>query len=138
VDSTTVWDFDAPAAIDTCGPVSVQIVSTTTNVTDPNILVLTRTWVAVDPCSNSNTCQQTVTIITEPAPLLAISCTTNGMVQIRWPGLCRGYQLETSETLGSTGWAPVPVTPVIRDGCHVVEVTPSQPPRFYRLRKNLL
>jgi hypothetical protein len=56
------WDFDAPTANDTCGSATVLIVGTVTNAGPNGTLSATRTWRAVDDCSNGAECSQTVTV----------------------------------------------------------------------------
>ncbi|MDB6111510.1 MAG: thrombospondin N-terminal-like domain protein, partial [Pedosphaera sp.] len=57
----TPWSFDQPSALDVIWRTNVTITSSTvTNSLCP--LVLTRTWIATDPCGNSSVCSQTVTV----------------------------------------------------------------------------
>jgi hypothetical protein len=63
VQAGVAWSFDEPVATDTCGAVTVQIVNTVTNTTDPNTMVATRTWQASDACGNASTCQQAITVL---------------------------------------------------------------------------
>ena len=62
----TNWSFDPPTAIDSCSGtnVTISVLSTVTNGSCSQFV--TRTWSAVDPCGNSNTCTQTVTVGTPP------------------------------------------------------------------------
>ena len=63
----TPWNFTRPSASDLCSGTNVQIriVSTMTNAgVCPAIIVATRTWEALDLCSNvSAQCSQTITVI---------------------------------------------------------------------------
>ena len=65
------WSFDPPTATDNCGPATIGIPTTITNSQPGNRFTVTRCWTATDACSNSATCCQTVTVITECAPLAA-------------------------------------------------------------------
>src|ERR1044071_4347185 len=67
--------FDEPTASDTCGPVTVSVLSTSTNLGCGNTFVATRTWVATDRSGNTNTCSQTIAIVDTTAP--TISCAAN-------------------------------------------------------------
>ena len=72
VECGSVWDFDRPAAADACSgnAVTVTVLSTVTNGTACS-QVITRTWVATNPCGVTNTCSQTVTIRDTTPPVLA-------------------------------------------------------------------
>ena len=75
VECGSAWSFDAPSASDTCGSVTVSIVSTTTNTTGHcgNTFDATRTWKATDACNNNSaTCSQTVTVVDTTGP--SITC----------------------------------------------------------------
>ncbi len=60
VECTSTWDFDAPTASDTCGDVTITILSTVTNLTGHcgNTFDATRTWRATDACGNTADCSQ--------------------------------------------------------------------------------
>jgi alpha-tubulin suppressor-like RCC1 family protein len=61
VQCSTAWIFDAPTASDACSTnVTISIFNTVTNGICP--LVITRAWLATDPCGNTSTCSQTVTV----------------------------------------------------------------------------
>src|SRR5205814_2105481 len=66
----TAWVFDAPTATNSSGSVPVIIVSTVTNRLDHcgNTFDATRIWQAMDSCSNSAICSQTVKVIDTTAP----------------------------------------------------------------------
>src|SRR5204862_7528671 len=68
------WSFDLPLAIDSCvgSNVTVRIVSTVTNSAGAcaNTFTATRTWEALDSCSNRSTCFQTVTVADTTPPTL--------------------------------------------------------------------
>ena len=72
VSAESTWNFDTPVANDDCSGtnVTLSVQSTVTNAGCPQIII--RTWVAVDPCGNSNTCAQTVSLTDNQAPTLAI------------------------------------------------------------------
>jgi hypothetical protein len=72
VDCSAAWTFDTPTASDSCSSnVSVTAVSTVTNGLCPQLI--TRTWVAADPCGNSNVCSQTVTVNCTNCVVLALT-----------------------------------------------------------------
>src|SRR5262249_6169964 len=58
------WAFDAPTATDNSGQVAIVVLSTVTNSVGHcgNTFDATRVWQAVDGCSNSATCSQTVMV----------------------------------------------------------------------------
>jgi uncharacterized repeat protein (TIGR03803 family) len=75
--------FDIPTALDGCSGVNVTltVLSTLTNGTCPQ--VVTRTWSASDPCGNSNTCSQTITVVDTTRPVL--TCASNKTVECGSP-----------------------------------------------------
>jgi hypothetical protein len=57
------WDFDSPSASDMCtANVPVTIIGTVTNQLAGSLFSATRTWQAMDACSNAATCSQTITL----------------------------------------------------------------------------
>jgi hypothetical protein len=78
----SAWSFDAPAATDACGTnITLRIVSTVTNTAGycGNTFSVTRSWEALDGCSNrSANCSQTVQLIDTTPPGLA--CPANKLV----------------------------------------------------------
>jgi hypothetical protein len=57
-----IWSFATPSATDNCGPVTVNVLNTTTNLTATNTMLVSRTWVASDVAGNTNTCSQMVVV----------------------------------------------------------------------------
>src|SRR5258706_4290117 len=79
------WTFDTPPApTDNSGTATLSILSTTTNTTRfcGNTFAATRVWQALDGCSNSATCSQTVTVIDTTPPVLNCSSSANKTVQL--------------------------------------------------------
>ena len=72
----SAWNFDAPTpSAPCCGTnVSVTVLSTLTN--NSGCTQITRTWLAMDSCGNSNNCSQTVTL----TGTLTVTCPTNKTV----------------------------------------------------------
>jgi hypothetical protein len=70
VQPNTNWSFGTPDATDNCGVASVNVLSTTTNITATNTMLICRTWVATDIAGNTNTCSQTVSIFIGPPPTI--------------------------------------------------------------------
>jgi hypothetical protein len=80
------WSFDAPTAVDACcgTNVTINIAGTITNTSASACkTVITRTWKAVDCCSNSAACSQTVTIVDTTPPV--ITCASNITVNFGTP-----------------------------------------------------
>ncbi len=72
VECGSQWAFDQPAAFDACpgATVTVTVLSTLTN-GPPCSQVITRTWVATNPCGVTNTCSQTVFTQDTTPPVIA-------------------------------------------------------------------
>ena len=74
VECGTLWNFDPPAATDSCSglPVAINVLSSVTNATSCGFIA-TRVWEIVDQCNNRTTCAQIVTAIdtTPPTPIPA-------------------------------------------------------------------
>jgi subtilisin-like proprotein convertase family protein len=72
VECGTPWTFSPPAVpFDACdNNVSLQIISTITNLGCGNTLAATRFWQATDACGNSAICSNTVTVVDTTAPTL--------------------------------------------------------------------
>src|SRR5439155_2451201 len=84
VELGTAWTFDAPTATDGGVSVPVTVVSTVTNTTGHcgNTFAATRTGQAVDGCSNSATCSQTVSVVDTTPPTMNCSASTNKTVEL--------------------------------------------------------
>jgi len=100
VECGDVWDFEPPTVTDVCGDTNVTLttLSTVTNLLVGQTFAATRTWLAVDACSNSITCAQTITILDRTPP--DITCSSNIVV----------------ECIGGAG-NPVSYTVTAFDGC---------------------
>ncbi len=68
---STNWGFGTPSATDNCGVANLSVLSTTTNLTATNTMLVTRTWVATDIAGNTNTCSQTLSMFIGPPPTIA-------------------------------------------------------------------
>lgn len=68
-----------------------------------------------------------------PLPELSVEY-TGGKVILSWPASATGFNLETSPTLTSNSWTAVPGATLAGDKM-TVQITPSLPKAFYRLRK---
>src|SRR2546423_11837793 len=75
IECGTAWTFDAPSATDVCDPAPVvTVVNTITNAGCGKTLTAIRTWKAIDACSNSAQCSQTVTVVdTTPPTITCVS-----------------------------------------------------------------
>jgi hypothetical protein len=79
VECGVAWDFDPPTATDSCGDVSINVLSTLTNGTCP--MRITRTYEAVDACGNRTNCSQTVLIADTTPP--QVVCPPDKTVECR-------------------------------------------------------
>jgi hypothetical protein len=61
--------------------------------------------------------------------------TTDGQFVLEWPPLPAGFHLEAKEDLNATLWTPLGATTDSTTGLNVLTNTPTQPQRFFRLRK---
>jgi hypothetical protein len=67
---------------------------------------------------------------------LTATRTAAGNVRLTWPATATGYQLQTRTSLDTNpSWSAVTETPQSVGGEWVLELTPSDPTRFYRLAK---
>ncbi len=105
VECGSVWSFDPPTASDTCSGtnVAVSILSTVTNGTCPQLI--TQTWQATDPCGNSSTCSQTVTVVDTTPPVL--TCAPDKTVECGscFNGVGRGPSEAQETVLHGFGYA---------------------------------
>ncbi len=69
VECSSAWTFDQPTASDTCGGVSISIVSTVTNGSGCTFTA-TRKWRATDDCGNKAECSQIVTVRDTTPPVI--------------------------------------------------------------------
>jgi hypothetical protein len=129
------WSFEQPAAFDNCGVVTMQVLSTVTNITGQTAWTATRSWEATDGCGNISTCQQTITVGNMPPPVLQIQLLASGKVKLSWPVSLIGFQLQACDAFNSSVWIPMTVTPVASNGMNTVEFTPTLNQTFYRLSR---
>jgi hypothetical protein len=85
VECGVVWNFNPPSASDICDGtnLTIIIVNTVTNPLVGQTFSATRTWRAIDSCSNSSACSQTVTIVDTTPP--SITCSSNITVECAGP-----------------------------------------------------
>ena len=104
----TNWIFDAPSAFDACSGtnVTVTILSTLTNGFCPQ--VITRTWLATDLCGNTNTCDQTVTIVDTTPPVFGSAAGQSYGPPVALPGFgnepVQGYGINNSGQVVGTSF----------------------------------
>ena len=77
-----------------------------------------------------------VRFITVPTPKVGV--VANGPnVAVKWPAAASRWVLESTDSLTTPSWQPVPMTGVVVDqGVVTVEQPFSEPIRFFRLRRN--
>ena len=125
--SQTNVTFDTPTAYDACCGTNVTLTwSTVTNGTD-----ITRTWVATDCCTNTNSCSQTITINTNISIIHAGWATDNGHnLIIDWTNISPyNWRMQHSPDLvhwldATNALPPIVITNVLNVGV---------PMQFYRL-----
>jgi hypothetical protein len=83
------WSFDLPTAYDACCGSNVTITVSSTLTNSPCPLTVTRTWTAMDCCSNSASCSQTVTVVNTNTPPPGI----NTVKYVQWPKIIGGYDV---------------------------------------------
>ncbi|MEY2410561.1 MAG: hypothetical protein QOF48_3231, partial [Verrucomicrobiota bacterium] len=85
VECGVAWVFNFPLGTDICDGtnLSISIVGTVTNTLVGQTYSATRTWRALDSCSNFSTCSQTVTVVDTTPP--ANVCSTNITVECAGP-----------------------------------------------------
>jgi hypothetical protein len=77
-----------------------------------------------------------IRFITIPNPKVAVAMDGSN-VAVKWPAAATGWTLESSETLASGSWQPVPLTGVSVDrGVATVAQPLAGARKFYRLRRN--
>jgi len=79
------WDFDPVSALDDCSGTNVliEVAGTVTNQLIGETFSATRTWQATDPCGNTSTATQTVTLVDTTPP--QILCSSNVVVECAGP-----------------------------------------------------
>ncbi len=129
----TTWTFDAPTPFDQCSGTNVSVsVSTVTNGTCPQII--TRTWTLTDLCGNSNTWNQTVTVMNTNAAQLNCNCLVNSggaplvltvtACTSSIPDLCLPASLCTGSSCGFVGCSQSPPAgTVVGPGVYPITVT---------------
>jgi hypothetical protein len=133
VASGDAWAFTQPVASDNGGLVTVQPLTTVTNVTSQTACNVTRTWLAIDACGNTNICQQTIELTSTAPPFLKLQWVNPGTLMLSWSAT--GCQVESSDSLISPNWAAMTVTPLTINGQNTIQFSPVNTRKFYRLRK---
>jgi hypothetical protein len=84
------WNFDPPTAFDACcgTNVTLNIISTVTNVMVPCLTQVTRMWEARDCCGSKAVCSQIVTVIDTTPPV--INCAALQALAITATNACDG------------------------------------------------
>ncbi|MHB9010246.1 MAG: hypothetical protein ACYDC1_25330, partial [Limisphaerales bacterium] len=70
------------------------------------------------------------------SPTIAATRTAEGKVRIAWPATATGFKLQSKAAFdGALAWVDVAEAPQTVGGELVVEITPTDPARYYRLMK---
>jgi hypothetical protein len=75
--------------------------------------------------------------LSDTPPALEAARSAPGKLTLTWPTAPSGFTLESSDSLSSPNWTPMAVTPTITNTLNSVDVNPSAPRKFYRLKKAL-
>ena len=71
-----------------------------------------------------------------PTPKVGLAA-SGANVAVKWPAAASGWVLETTDSLTTPNWQPVPTTGVVVDqGVATVERPVAGPKQFYRLRRS--
>jgi len=84
------WTFDPPTPYDQCSGtnVTITVASTVTNGFCP--LVITRTWALADPCGNTGTWSQTVSVVSTNPPVVNCGCLQDTSIPLFAATACSG------------------------------------------------
>jgi gluconolactonase len=66
---------------------------------------------------------------------LRVSRAAPAAVRVSWPWPSTGFQLETSDTLGSGSWTLISDAPTVTNGLNMMMFNVTNPAAFFRLRK---
>jgi hypothetical protein len=97
VECGSAWIFDSPVVISSCtGSSTLVVLNTVTNGACPQTLM--RVWQISDPCGNTNTCSQTVSIVDTTPPV--IQCPSN-IVVLSWTNLALPFTVTATDLCSS-------------------------------------
>jgi uncharacterized repeat protein (TIGR01451 family) len=97
VECGNAWIFDSPVVISSCtGSSTLVVLNTVTNGACPQTIM--RVWQISDPCGNSNTCSQTVSIVDTTPPV--IQCPSN-IVVLSWTNLAVPFTVTATDLSSS-------------------------------------
>lgn len=65
---------------------------------------------------------------------LQVSQTSDSAVRVAWPWPSTGFQLQTSPTMGTRTWTPVPDSPSVSNGLKILQFHPTNAAVFFRLQ----
>jgi|GEM_PF-4704807 len=117
VEQGVPWEFDAPIAMDACGPVTVSVVATLTNLAAGQPLQVLRVWRATDLAGNRVQCSQTVTVLPPRPPVV---------LEVAAVGTETAVQIELSpEDLNGLGHGLTPLTRIYAKGTTVTLTAPA-------------
>jgi hypothetical protein len=114
----TVWNFDPPAATDSCNGTNgtLTILGTVTNGLCPQLI--TRTWLLINACGLTNTCSQTITVQNTNPPVM--TCVPNKQVQF---GSGWSFDPPAAVDACSGSSAPVSILSTVTNGANPVLIT---------------
>jgi uncharacterized repeat protein (TIGR03803 family) len=129
------WRFDPPAAFDACCTnVTLSVLSTVTNEPCPH--VITRTWQAMDCCSNTATCSQSLTFTTGtcvPPVITHIYYTARTFTLIFQSQPCLTYQVQYKNSLTDPVWSVLVTLTATGTTTTVQDTAAPNFTRFYRV-----
>jgi len=88
--------FDTPSASNTCGTVSIFVLSTVTNLGCGNTFVATRTWLATDELGDTNFCSQTIATVDTLKPIITCGVNKTNQCSTNSPDLTHPKPVEAA------------------------------------------
>ena len=123
------------AALAYASQVAVTVVSTVTNFDICPGYTATRAWLAADPCGNTSTCSQTVTVQELPGAISLTVERQDQSVVISWPITSCNYTLQQTTSLNTPNWVAAVGQSRIINNRHVFVTDATGPMRYFRLIK---
>jgi hypothetical protein len=95
--------------------------------------VISLNWAGGDMTAGQNL-QAVFNVNLPAAPRLSIQLTPTNAVVISWPAPSTDFNLQQNNSVNSTNWVNVTITPIVANGLKQVIVSPPVGKQFYRLK----